>query len=455
MEFREHLNQMLRESCLQRKTELGWNYAELTRRALNLSHPTTSDKTAVREAMAGQGSLLGQKGLKVLVALGCQEVRPCWENAVKEEPAPKLKGRMAPDIHPLIQKLNLAALSRLAALGSTQASAAKKIDLAPNALNDILMGRILILRGNGVRFLDSIGLVKLEPVWGPPVPAPAPPRKTTKITAELTFESQLAEQLSQLAERSGQSLNALVTTYVKDALAAAPTTGSYSQPVVARLTSRELEQVAHEAQRRGLTLESFARNALLVNSEPRQWTAAQLRAIQAEATTSGHLWTLEELRERRLPLYWNEQWVREQMQQGRSPAEIAELAGGWGARNASHYVLNVFGIRLRQPQLDEQTAAYIREQVAAGRSRLEVADELGVSRSRASHHAEGLPTERTRRFERQAAKLVWPATTQEIAAALFDGRGNRASSWCRDMVKSGRLIRIKHGLYGKTSGNAG
>lgn len=213
--------------------------------------------------------------------------------------------------------------------------------------------------------------------------------------------------------------------------------------------------MVHEARRRGLSLERFARNSLLANSEPRRWTAAQLRSIQAEATASGHLWTLEELQERRLPLYWSEEWVREQMQQGRSPAEIAELAGGWGVRNTSHYVLNVFGIRLRQPQLDKQTAAYIREQVAAGRSRLEVADELRVSRSRASHHAEGLPTERARRFERQAAKLAWPATTQEIAAALFDGHGNRAASWCRDMVKSGRLMRIKHGLYDKNAVTAG
>ena len=455
MNFRERLNQLLRTSCLQRKEALGWTYVELTRRALNLSQPTTSDTSAVRAVLAGQGSILGQKGLKLLVALGCQELRPVWENAGKEEPIPKLKAQMQPDTPPLIQKLNLRALSHLTALDLTQASAARKIGLAPNALNDILMGKILILGGNGVRFLESIGLVQLEPIWGPPAPDPAPPLKTTKVQAEMTLELELADQLAQLAERSGQSISVLVTAYVKAALAAAPTSGLYNQPVIARLTSRELEQVVHEARRRGLSLERFARNSLLANSEPRRWTAAQLRSIQAEATASGHLWTLEELQERRLPLYWSEEWVREQMQQGRSPAEIAELAGGWGVRNTSHYVLNVFGIRLRQPQLDKQTAAYIREQVAAGRSRLEVADELRVSRSRASHHAEGLPTERARRFERQAAKLAWPATTQEIAAALFDGHGNRAASWCRDMVKSGRLMRIKHGLYDKNAVTAG
>ncbi len=453
MTFRDELNHNLRQVCLDRMKSLGWSFRDLARHTLGKQTPTLSEISALRTALTSpnNGTVLAYKGVNILTTLGCQTLQPVWDRPGRPVKTPLSKAQPHEQCPPIIKALNNQVRDRIASQGLSQAQAARRIGLAPNALHDILAGKILVLSSNGVRLLESLGLQDLVPLWGEAATDPGrPPARTRprKVTVTLSLLPEEVEALERTASHSDLSVSALVTRYVVEALDAEPLPGQYSAPVVARFHRREWQQLQAQAKQRGETPEQYVRNAVLAATQLTAWTPAQLRAIQAEATSTGHLWTLEELEERRLPLFWNEDWVRARLREGRSPGEIAELAGGWQVRTVHHYVLTTFGIHLRKPQMDPKTAAYIRDQVAAGRSRLDVADEVGVSRSVVAHHTSEAPSELQRRFERQVAQVgKWPATTREIAEALFNGNGNRASSWGRDMIKSGRLVRVQHGYY--------
>lgn len=215
------------------------------------------------------------------------------------------------------------------------------------------------------------------------------------------------------------------------------------------LAAEQWRVVDERADRLGMTTEAFIRSAVLhftIDPVPKRPSAGQLNRIYKQADSQGHVWTEGELREQHLPLYWSEEWARARLVEGYNLMGLA-LLSGFHQRVIGHYLRTHFGISLYK-KLDQEAIQEMRTKVAAGESREAVAAEYGLTIQAIIPYCRDLPDGRTNNFLAKASEVrVWPATTKEIADALFDGEGNRASSWCRDMVKSGRLERVGRGLY--------
>lgn len=221
-----------------------------------------------------------------------------------------------------------------------------------------------------------------------------------------------------------------------------------------RFSAEEWWQVREAAERTRQNPAVFLRTAALLAATdpvPARPTRGQLTRIHAEARRRGHVWTEAELRARHLPLYWDEDWVRARLAEGRSLKEIATLCG-YSHRSVGHHLHAQFGI-CGYHKLDPAAQDAIRTQVAAGQSRDEVAAALGVSVNTVARHTRGLEDQRDRRFRDKATAVgEWPAPLSRIAEVCFDGHRNRAASWCRDMIRSGRLKRQGRGWYTPVEG---
>ena len=215
------------------------------------------------------------------------------------------------------------------------------------------------------------------------------------------------------------------------------------------LTEEQWRTVDARADRLGMTTDTFVKNAILhfsidpVSQKPRR---GQFNRIHRDAESQGHIWTEEELKERHLPLYWSEDWVRARLAEGYDLPGLA-LLSGFSSRVVANYLRTHFEIAFRQ-KINPEMIQAMRIKVAAGASREVVAAEHNITIQAIIPYCTDLPDGRTNNFIAKAGQVrTWPATTQEIADTLFDGVGNRATTWCRDMVKSGRLQRLERGLY--------
>lgn len=221
------------------------------------------------------------------------------------------------------------------------------------------------------------------------------------------------------------------------------------------LSSLELEQLTAAAARVGVDPAVFLRSAGLkaardvTGAHRPTYTREQLMSIHRKAQNKGHVWTEEELRERGLPLYWSETWVRRRVAEGATRAELA-MESGSQERTVTSYLRKVWGIRSHQV-VSKPVKEHVRELVAAGMSRRVIAQELGLSESTVGTYARSLPGEEERKFQRIATQVgTWPASRMHIAQTAFDGDGPATSAWLRYKVRRGWLVRTAPGVYALT-----
>lgn len=223
-----------------------------------------------------------------------------------------------------------------------------------------------------------------------------------------------------------------------------------SVPVL--LTSLEYQQVKAAADRVGIELGVYLRSAGLhaargaANGARFSYTREQLMGIHRKARNRGHRWTEEELREKNLPLYWCEEWVRRRLAEGATRAELA-VESGYPERSLTAYVRNVWGIAAFT-KLSNSKKLHVRDLVQSGMPRGIVARELGLSETTVAAYARSLPGLEERKFKTIAALVgSWPATRMHIAQAAFAGDGPAASSWLMKKVRRGWLARVSRGVY--------
>lgn len=237
----------------------------------------------------------------------------------------------------------------------------------------------------------------------------------------------------------------------------------------------ELDLVAAAAQQIGMELTSFVRHtalALAGDMKPQQYGKYELNSIYREAASRGHVWGESELRERGLPLYWSESWVRARLAEGKTANQLAILSGSH-QRTVQHHIRVVHGIQSFRTLTDADIET-ISTRFAAGVPRREIAADLGVSNVTVGFHLKRNLTEREgkplvvkppspetpvkpniqglrdwseRLFAERAASLTWPTATETIADALFGGDRATARLWTSRMVKKGRLRRITRGWF--------
>lgn len=254
------------------------------------------------------------------------------------------------------------------------------------------------------------------------------------------------------------------------------------QEVQVRFSKSELELLAAAAQQTSLDLPSFLRHAALAlagDMKPQQYGQYELNTIYREADSRGHVWSEEELRERHLPLYWSEAWVRARLGEGKSVKQLAILTGSPQTTVQNHLRMH-FDIRAYQ-QLTEERIELIRTRYLAGESRRTIATDMGISNVTVGKYLRDLPTDlervaqemlaeqkgqipesgedpvppniqglrdrAERLFAERARLLSWPNSTQKIAEVLFDGRNTSAKDWTDRMVAKGRLIRLAKGWF--------
>ncbi|MBB5293416.1 Hin recombinase (plasmid) [Deinococcus metallilatus] len=256
------------------------------------------------------------------------------------------------------------------------------------------------------------------------------------------------------------------------------------QDVRVLLSQSELDILTAAAQQIGMDLSSFLRHAALAlagDIRPQRYTRYELNSIYREAASRGHVWEESKLRERGLPLYWSETWVRARLAEGKTGKQLAILSGS-PERSVHHHLRETHGIRVFRTLTDVQIAS-IRERYAAGEPRKEIAADLGVSNTTIGKYLRDMPTEREREarevrerrggeplepvqpggllkpnvqglrdwserlFAERAATLTWPTSTERIADVLFEGNRAVARGWTGRMVKKGRLRRLTKGWF--------
>lgn len=243
----------------------------------------------------------------------------------------------------------------------------------------------------------------------------------------------------------------------------------------------ELEVIQEAAKRAGMDVEVYIKNAALINGReaPSKRTGHELVWIYREAASRGHVWTEKELREKQLPLYWSEAWVRQRLAEGCTVSQIAVLSHSPKTTVTNHLSTH-FNIDSGKRHLSETDIQTIRERFQSGESRRKIAEDLGVSNATIGKHLKGLPTE-YERLEREARRLLgqtlhdrtpvsscvdresnwtdrlfaeriqlietWPTSTAVIADRVFSGNRSVAKDWTQKMVKGGRLVRLTRGWF--------
>lgn len=232
-------------------------------------------------------------------------------------------------------------------------------------------------------------------------------------------------------------------------------------PVTLTLTAEELRHAEEAAKRLAVPMEVFARNAVLtairgIEAGPPRPASHQLTHIHRKARAQGKVWTVQELKEQGLPLYWCREWVEDQLERGHSYAEIAINAGGYQVVAVQGYLHREYGIRKFAKRTPQEVEA-IRRRIREGATRAEIMQEFGLSEFGAGRYfkMEDAAKELELEFVRDAQRVSWPATRQQVAAALFEGDVNRASNWLEVRVVRGWLVRVKHGLYSLDPGGPG
>lgn len=227
---------------------------------------------------------------------------------------------------------------------------------------------------------------------------------------------------------------------------------SRSHKVTVLLNDEELAKLQAAANQVRVDVSLYLRSSALnaardvTSTERPTYSREQLMSIQRRAALKGHKWIEEELRQRGLPLYWCEEWVRARLAQGYTRAQLA-VESGHPERSVTNYLRRVYGMQEFRT-LTQRSHEYVREQVAAGRSRDELAAELGISIHTVATYARAELSIQERQFLDITRPITeWPVSIDAIAAASFDGDLRRASAWCRLKVNRGWLRRVKKGWY--------
>lgn len=161
----------------------------------------------------------------------------------------------------------------------------------------------------------------------------------------------------------------------------------------------EAELLSKAADRAGLSVEVYVLNAALTvarQQAPQAYTPHQLAHLQRAREAQGGTWTVEELRERGLPLYWDGTWLRAQLAAGETYSSLAARYG-YNVRTMSNH-----------------------------------GKKLGISLRRVVRLEEAGP---------------WPAQVGEVAARVFDGDSTAAARWLSEQVDNGYLRRVQRGVY--------
>lgn len=120
--------------------------------------------------------------------------------------------------------------------------------------------------------------------------------------------------------------------------------------------------------------------------------------------------TIEELKERHLPLYWNEQWLRQELDRLGSYAEIARTHGYPSATTIASYAKRKFGISLQQ-DFDEKRQAVLEDFETGDYTQLQLANKHGVGVATVYRWL----SERKPKSARRGARTLTPEERQEKA----------------------------------------
>lgn len=236
----------------------------------------------------------------------------------------------------------------------------------------------------------------------------------------------------------------------------------------------DLEQQAIQAaaQRVGLTPAEYVRFAALLSARAAvaehrpKYSREQLSSIYKREQRKGTVWTETELRQRGLPLYWSEEWVRSRLAAGSSRVEMA-VEAGVQEQTLTGFLRRVYGLRVFEvPTVPVSRQEQVRALYQEGQSYAEIARRLDLSEGTVRRYAVGLGREFEQRSERAFREVLgkvpdWNGTRAQIAAVAFDGNEQAATYWLRHQVREGRLERVTRGRYviketdpGATSGSA-
>lgn len=106
----------------------------------------------------------------------------------------------------------------------------------------------------------------------------------------------------------------------------------------------------------------------------------QTRGGQSVFQQRSH-WPLDVLRREGLPLYWNRQWLEDELERLGSIEAVA-AAHGYSPKTVNGFAVRQFGMS-RRPRLDPAIKAQARELRAAGMSLEQIAQQLGISKASA------------------------------------------------------------------------
>ena len=220
----------------------------------------------------------------------------------------------------------------------------------------------------------------------------------------------------------------------------------------------ERQAVQAAASQVGLTPVEYVRFAALqvarstIAEHRPTYSREQLSSIYKRERRRSKVWAEAELRQRGLPLYWSEDWVRARLAAGRSRVEMAVEAGvqeqtlnGFLRRV---YDLRAFGVEDAPVSRRDKVRALYRE----GHSYTEIARMLDLSEGTVRQYAVGLGREFEQRSERAFQEVLskvpdWNGTRAEVAAKAFAGNAQAATYWLRHQVREGRLERVARGRY--------
>ncbi|RJF74489.1 hypothetical protein D3875_04200 [Deinococcus cavernae] len=247
-------------------------------------------------------------------------------------------------------------------------------------------------------------------------------------------------------------------------------------PVQVNLTSEEAEVLEAAAKRAGMPVEVYIKNAALTVTRevPSKRSGHELMWIHREAASRGHTWTEEELREKELPLYWSEAWVRARLAEGLSIQQLAVLSGAH-KNTVDRHLDSHFGISAGKRVLTSAEVQTIHQRFAAGETRPAIARSMGLSKTtvsqylrdqpsfyeqdadaaiqRSQPHLESPPLDADEPWHKRllaqqlAAVNPWPAPVAQIADQLFNGNRSVTRTWASKQFKDGHLVRPRYGWY--------
>lgn len=223
-------------------------------------------------------------------------------------------------------------------------------------------------------------------------------------------------------------------------------------------TDLEQQTIQAAAARVGLTSAEYVRSAALrsaraaVAGHRPTYSREQLNSIYKREQRKGTVWTEAELRQRGLPLYWSEEWVRSRLVAGWSRVEMA-VEAGVQEQTLTGFLRRVYGLRAFEvPAAPVSRRDQVRALYQEGRSYAEIARTLDLAEGTVRRYAVGLGREFEQRSERAFQDVLgkipdWNGTRAQIAAKAFGGNEQAATYWLRHQVREGRLERVTRGRY--------